>query len=101
MWGDLNSNAKWEVWERWWIHSDVINDLEKLGIVSVYHLRLNEQQGKESHPIFYMQHNLDKHYPIDYLFASQSLFAQEYSKTELFQKKTGWNTVIIFYSSLN
>jgi hypothetical protein len=51
--GDFNSNKIWDVWDRWWNHSDVFNELKELGIKSLYHLYYNEEQGKETIPTLY------------------------------------------------
>lgn len=70
--GDLNSNKRWDEWDRWWNHSDVVRDLEELGLRSAYHAFYNEQQGEESRPTLFLQRNQAKAYHIDYGFFGTS-----------------------------
>ena len=71
--GDLNSNTHWDEWDRWWNHSDVVNDLKALGLESCYHQVAGEEQGKETQPTFFMYRKPEKPYHIDYAFLSQAL----------------------------
>jgi len=66
--GDLNSNARWDVWDRWWNHSDVVRELAALELQSAYHAHNGEAQGAEEAPTFYLQRKLAKPYHIDYAF---------------------------------
>jgi exonuclease III len=68
--GDLNSNSRWDINGRSWNHSNVVFDLHKMGIYSLYHKESNEAQGLETVPTFYLQRKLAKPYHIDYCFAS-------------------------------
>lgn len=69
--GDFNSNTIWDEWDRWWNHSDVVNELNELGIESIYHKLTGEKQGKESKPTLYFQRNLSRLFHIDYIFGAQ------------------------------
>ena len=84
--GDLNSNAQWDVWDRWWNHSDVVNQLQAMNIHSLYHELSNEEQGKETLPTFFMNRNHEKNYHIDYLFCHRNLFSKNNSSFKIFDK---------------
>lgn len=71
--GDFNSNKIWDKRRRICNHSDVVRELDEIGIVSVYHERLKIPQGVEKHPTFFLQKNINKPYHIDYIFASRGL----------------------------
>ena len=82
--GDFNSNAIWDEWDRWWNHTDVVNELNELGIESFYHRFTGEFQGKETKPTLYFKRNLIKPYHIDYIFGSKK-FTDRIIKIEIGQ----------------
>lgn len=71
--GDLNSNRRWDEWDRWWNHSDVVRELDELELASVYHTLRNQQQGSELSPTLFLQRKLAKAYHVDYAFLSRHL----------------------------
>ncbi|KXK51186.1 MAG: Endonuclease/Exonuclease/phosphatase family protein [Chlorobi bacterium OLB5] len=68
--GDFNSNKIWDYKKRVGDHTDVVNKLAEYNIHSIYHKYFKVEQGKEIHPTFFLQRNLNKPYHIDYCFAS-------------------------------
>lgn len=51
----------------------VVEKLASLNIFSTYHTHLNQIQGKELHPTYYMYRHENRPYHIDYCFASADL----------------------------
>lgn len=70
--GDFNSNQIWDNERSIGNHSDVVNGLKSLDLVSIYHEMQNEDHGLESQPTFYMYRKVDKPFHIDYCFAPKS-----------------------------
>jgi exodeoxyribonuclease-3 len=76
--GDLNSNAQWDAKDRWWNHTDVVRELEEIGIHSLYHHIEKEAHSKETKKTFYMYRRINNpkfHYHIDHVFLSENLLA--------------------------
>ncbi len=66
--GDLNSNTCWDEWDRWWNHSDVVRELDELGIKSLYHSHYGELQGEELLPTLFHRRDRSRPYHVDYIF---------------------------------
>lgn len=75
--GDLNSNTRWDEWDRWWNHSDVVNELEAIGLKSAYHQHFGEAQGSETRPTLFHTRNIGKPYHIDYGFFGASWHVED------------------------
>lgn len=74
--GDFNSNRIWDRPRRIGNHSHLVADLAQLGMVSLYHHRLEEEQGAETVPTFYLSRKAERPFHIDYIFAHQDLTLQ-------------------------
>jgi exonuclease III len=72
--GDLNSNSKWDKRGRIWNHSNVVNNLLNMEMVSIYHSKRNEKQGQEKESTLYLQRNIKKPHYVDYAFLSSSIY---------------------------
>ena len=71
--GDFNSNSIWDTLYRERSHSGLVEKLERLGLVSVYHTLRGEVQGQEMIPTQFMYRNRAKSYHLDYAFVSKAL----------------------------
>jgi exodeoxyribonuclease-3 len=72
--GDFNSNKIWDKKHRIGNHTHVVDKLAEKNIHSVYHRKLNQEQGKEIDPTFYLQRKREKPYHIDYCFVSEDFY---------------------------
>jgi endonuclease/exonuclease/phosphatase family metal-dependent hydrolase len=66
--GDLNSNAVWDYERPNGNHSDVVERLSTLGIVSAYHSHFDELQGNETRPTFYFYRHKQRPFHLDHVF---------------------------------
>lgn len=80
--GDFNSNVIWDKLKRKSNHSMVVEKLINLNIFSTYHIHLNQVQGMEAHPTYFMYRHKDKPYHIDYCFVSADM-AKKISSVEI------------------
>jgi len=71
--GDFNSNTRWDKKHGRRTHSAFVSELEKLNLVSSYHVLENEIQGKESIPTFFLHRHQERKYHIDYFFCEQRI----------------------------
>jgi exodeoxyribonuclease-3 len=71
--GDFNWNVIWDANPSYPLYgtlNDIIKTLKNKNIKSAYHEFFCEEFGKETRPTFYMHHDENKPYHIDYCFSS-------------------------------
>lgn len=70
--GDFNSSVIWDDGDaKESTHSDMLMMLNQKNIISLYHHKNNEEQGKERLPTFYLHKKEEKSYHIDYCFLNK------------------------------
>lgn len=101
--GDFNSNKIWDRVDRWWNHSDVVNELSEIGIESLYHYQKSEEHGSENNPTFYLYRKLERPYHIDYVFCSSDIINNcqlEIGSVENWLKVSDHLPMIVIYNNL-
>lgn len=78
--GDFNSNTIWDKLHPSKSHSLLVDNLQNLGLNSLYHYQNKELHGSETTPTLYMYRNLEKGYPIDFVFMTDSLLEKSVMK---------------------
>lgn len=99
--GDFNSNAIWDEPGRWWNHTDVVAELEHIGLKSVYHHVKGEMQGRETEKTLFLRKNPSKAYHIDYFFISADLLSNsdiEIGKSEQWLKFSDHAPLVFYFS---
>jgi exonuclease III len=74
--GDWNSNKIFDYIKRVGTHSEVVEFLKSVGIMSAYHTYFNEEHGEETKPTHYFRKDKDMPFHIDYVFASETILKQ-------------------------
>lgn len=69
--GDFNSNAIWDKKHSNSNHSNVVNQLNRIGLISAYHYLNHEQQGNETKNTFYLWRHKEKGFHIDHCFINK------------------------------
>lgn len=91
MMGDFNANTIWDRSHPSNLnHSSVVERLSKRGLVSAYHHVRGESQGQESEATFYLHHDFNKPFHIDYCFLPKT-WAEKTSMVEIgsYEKRKG------------
>jgi hypothetical protein len=66
--GDFNNSVIWDLPGKDGNFSNLVNDMQADGLVSVYHLNGNNEFGKESEPTCYPKKRRKRSYHVDYCF---------------------------------
>lgn len=70
--GDFNSHPQFDKNNRSYTHNNLVADLDKLGLVSAYHVFYGCQPGDESHPTYFHQRKQQQPFHLDYCFVPKS-----------------------------
>ena len=70
--GDFNSHPRFDRSNRSYTHSDLVADLNKVGLVSAYHHFHSCQPGDEIHPTYFHQRKQNQPFHIDYCFVPEA-----------------------------
>ena len=81
--GDFNSNAIWDKSHGKRNHSEVVKQLQKIGLCSAYHFVKKEDQGNETQKTFYLYNHIDKGYHIDHCFVNENLISNYMVLTDM------------------
>jgi exodeoxyribonuclease-3 len=73
--GDFNANYSFDKPSRQFKFQDVVERLATMGVKSLYHELNDEAHGQESSPTFFMYHQKERPFHIDYVFASTEIIA--------------------------
>jgi hypothetical protein len=79
--GDFNNNVVLGPRKSPRHFSFVIAAMEQLGFQSLYHLHRGANHGEEKEPTFFLHHNPDRPFHLDYIFASADLCGAEVEVT--------------------
>ena len=69
--GDFNSNACWDKKHNTRNHTNTVNELKTIGLISAYHEIFHKEHGKETEATFYLYKDPQKPYHIDYAFLNK------------------------------
>lgn len=94
--GDFNSNIIWDKKHDFRNHSYLNQKLSEKGLFSIYHTLHQTIFGKEKQPTFFMHHNPNKPYHIDYCYCSKSIMKScQILDAEKWHKASDHNPMII------